>query len=47
VPHDRRFRFSAQVARAASAREWREIARKAEDLGYSALTVPVAVRTSS
>jgi probable F420-dependent oxidoreductase len=40
VPHDRRFRFSAQVARAASAREWREIARKAEDLGYSALTVP-------
>lgn len=40
MPHDRRFRFSAQVSRAGSAREWREVARKAEDLGFSALTVP-------
>ncbi len=36
----RPFRFSLQTARAGSAREWRDKARRAEDLGYSALHVP-------
>src|SRR5207249_2834004 len=40
VAHDRRFRFAAQIARAGSAREWAERARKIEDLGYSTLTMP-------
>jgi len=34
------FRFSLQTSRAGSAAEWRDKARKAEDLGYSALHVP-------
>jgi probable F420-dependent oxidoreductase len=42
VPHDRKFRFAAQLSRApdGSARSWAEQARKAEDLGYSALFMP-------
>src|SRR5947208_13679183 len=40
MAHDRRFRFAAQVARAGSAREWADKARKVEALGYSALTMP-------
>lgn len=40
MAHDRRFRFGAQVHRASSAREWRDTARKAEDLGFSTLTLP-------
>src|SRR5689334_13888369 len=36
----RPFRFAAQIAGAGSAREWAEHARKAEDLGYSTLTMP-------
>ncbi len=40
MPHDRRFRFAAQVTRAESARDWTDKARKAEDLGYSTLTLP-------
>ncbi len=36
----RPFRFSAQLSTAGSRREWAEHARKAEDLGYSAVTVP-------
>lgn len=36
----RPFRFSVQASRADSARAWRELARKAEDLGYSTLFVP-------
>jgi probable F420-dependent oxidoreductase len=36
----RRFRFGAQIAGAASAKDWAEKARKAEDLGYSTLTMP-------
>jgi len=36
----RPFRFAAQLAKAASGREWAEAARKVEDLGYSTLTMP-------
>jgi probable F420-dependent oxidoreductase len=36
----RPFRFGVNVGRARSLAEWREKARKIEDLGYSALTVP-------
>jgi probable F420-dependent oxidoreductase len=38
--NDRKFRFAAQIAKAGSAKEWADAARKAEDLGYSALTLP-------
>ncbi len=34
------FRFALQVSRTASPAAWRELARKAEDLGYSTLYVP-------
>jgi probable F420-dependent oxidoreductase len=34
------FRFAAQVSNAASRKEWVDAARKAEDLGYSTLTMP-------
>ena len=37
---DRKFRFAAQIAKATSAKEWTDVARKAEDLGYSTLTLP-------
>jgi probable F420-dependent oxidoreductase len=42
VPHEHRFRFAAQLSKApdGSARSWVEQARKAEDLGYSALLMP-------
>lgn len=40
MAHDRRFRFGVQLAHAGSAKEWRETARKAEDLGYSTLAMP-------
>ena len=40
MPHDRRFRFGVQVARAASGPEWAAMARKVEDLGYSTLFMP-------
>jgi probable F420-dependent oxidoreductase len=42
VPHDRRFRFAAQLSKApdGTARSWAEQARKAEDLGYSTLLMP-------
>src|SRR5579871_1400322 len=33
------FRFSAQVQAPMSGREWAQLARKVEDLGYSALTM--------
>jgi probable F420-dependent oxidoreductase len=36
----RRFRFAAQIEKATSAKEWADTARKAEDLGYSTLTLP-------
>lgn len=37
---NRPFRFSCQAYRSTSAREWRELARKIEDLGYASLQVP-------
>jgi probable F420-dependent oxidoreductase len=37
---DRSFRFGVQLANARSAAEWAELARKAEDLGFSTLFVP-------
>jgi probable F420-dependent oxidoreductase len=40
VAQDRKFRFAVMAPRAESAKEYREIARKAEDLGYSTLYVP-------
>jgi probable F420-dependent oxidoreductase len=36
----RPFRFSAQLSKASSRRDWVEQARQAEDLGYSAVTMP-------
>lgn len=38
--HPRPFRFGVQLATARSAAEWAELAREAEDLGYSTLFVP-------
>ena len=40
MAHDRRFRFGALCATADSAQELRDLARKAEDLGYSTLFFP-------
>jgi probable F420-dependent oxidoreductase len=40
MAHDRKFRFGVQVSSAASASEWRDKARKMEDLGYSTLFTP-------
>jgi probable F420-dependent oxidoreductase len=40
VAHDRRFRFGLAVTNTASAKEFTELARKAEGLGYSTLFVP-------
>jgi probable F420-dependent oxidoreductase len=40
MAHPRRFRFGVQLAQAASAKEWADAARRAEDLGYSTLFVP-------
>ncbi|MBV9595764.1 MAG: TIGR03621 family F420-dependent LLM class oxidoreductase [Chloroflexi bacterium] len=39
TPLDRRFRFGVLLSRAESAAEWRELARKTEDLGYSTLLI--------
>ena len=36
----RPFRFGVQVSQAGSAAEWRDKARKIEDLGYSTLFMP-------
>ena len=42
MPHDRKFRFAAQLSKApdGSAQSWAEQARRVEDLGYSALLMP-------
>ncbi|HSS09844.1 MAG TPA: TIGR03621 family F420-dependent LLM class oxidoreductase [Acidimicrobiales bacterium] len=40
MTNDHKFRFAAQIAQATSAKEWADTARKAEDLGYSTLTLP-------
>jgi probable F420-dependent oxidoreductase len=38
--HDRRFRFSVQVSSAGSGEAWADLAREAESLGYSVLSMP-------
>jgi probable F420-dependent oxidoreductase len=40
MPHPRTFRFGVQAPSAPSAQAWTELARKAEDLGYSTLLLP-------
>src|SRR5580698_5034665 len=42
MPHDRKFRFAAQLGTSpeGTARSWADQARRAEDLGYSALMMP-------
>jgi len=40
VAHDRKFRFGVMALSAASGKEYRETARKAQDLGFSTLYVP-------
>jgi probable F420-dependent oxidoreductase len=40
MAHDRKFRFGVQCSSASSASEWRDRARKMEDLGYSTLYAP-------
>jgi probable F420-dependent oxidoreductase len=40
MAHDRTFRFGVQATGAASATEWRDKARKMEDLGFSTLFTP-------
>jgi probable F420-dependent oxidoreductase len=40
MAHDRKFRFGVQSGGASSAREWRDKARRIEDLGYSTIFMP-------
>lgn len=40
MAHQRPFRFGVQLSQADTGAEWAELARKAEDLGYSTLFVP-------
>ncbi|MBM3672217.1 MAG: TIGR03621 family F420-dependent LLM class oxidoreductase [Actinobacteria bacterium] len=40
MAHDRKFRFGVMALSAASGKEYRETARKAQDLGFSTLYVP-------
>ena len=40
MPTPRPFRFGLQVSKAADAKSWADLARKAEDLGYSTFTMP-------
>lgn len=40
MAHDRKFRFGVQCAAAQSGDDWAEVARKAEDLGFSSLFLP-------
>ncbi|TMK66954.1 MAG: TIGR03621 family F420-dependent LLM class oxidoreductase [Actinobacteria bacterium] len=40
MAHDRKFRFGVQCLRAASAKEFAEQARRAEDLGFSSILFP-------
>ncbi len=40
MPHPRTFRFGVQLSSAPSGPAWAELARKAEDLGYSSLFLP-------
>ncbi|HVN50318.1 MAG TPA: TIGR03621 family F420-dependent LLM class oxidoreductase, partial [Acidimicrobiales bacterium] len=40
MAHPRRFRFGVQASTAASGDDWRALARRVEDLGYSTLFMP-------
>ncbi|HEX6392149.1 MAG TPA: TIGR03621 family F420-dependent LLM class oxidoreductase [Acidimicrobiales bacterium] len=40
MPHPRKFRFGVQLTNAGSHSSWADVARKAEDLGYSSLFLP-------
>jgi len=40
MAHPRKFRFGVQASGRYSAKEWRELARKVEDLGYTTLFMP-------
>lgn len=40
MAHDRRFRFGVQLSNATSADEWSNLARRAEELGYSSVFMP-------
>src|SRR3954451_14402024 len=40
MAHARKFRFGIQAHSAPDATSWRDMARKAEDLGYSSLFLP-------
>ena len=40
MAHDRTFRFGVQASGATSGKDWRDFARKVEDLGYSTLFMP-------
>src|SRR5262245_61981345 len=40
MPQDRKFRFGVMAPRAESAKQYRENARKVEDLGFTTLYVP-------
>ena len=40
MAHPRPFRFGVQLSHAATAADWAELARKAEDLGFSSLLLP-------
>jgi probable F420-dependent oxidoreductase len=40
MPHDRRFRFGVQISNAPSTAEWSQLARRAEELGYSSVFMP-------
>ena len=40
MPHPRRFRFGVQLHTAPDGATWADLARKAEDLGYSTLFLP-------
>ena len=47
MPHDRKFRFGLQLVRAESGAQVVEWARRAEDLGYSTINVPVGAILSA
>ncbi len=40
MAHPRKFRFAVQIATAPTGEAWRDLARKAEDLGFSTLFMP-------
>ena len=40
MAHDHRFRFGVQASGLTSGKEWADLARRVEDLGYSTMTLP-------